>query len=324
MFGIIPYLIIGAAVTCLVILLVIRHVEVLRRVSDYTHILNNINNGNFNRRFRCRPSIRGLIEFSKAANLYIEQLQRLSSEKLHLEQAQNTMISNISHDLRTPLTSIMGYLQALRTDASLSKQDRSEYLSIIERKSEGLYRLLEAFFELTKLDADRSPVSPEKLNINEETENALSALYREFSDKGIVPAIDMPPETLFVWGNRGYIQRILDNLLTNAIRHGTNADEIGVSARRDGGKIIVSVWDSGVGIDGKDIPFIFDRLYVSDESRRRNPGGSGLGLAIAKRLVERLGGEIDATSERGVRTEFTFTLPDASPSSENLQQFSDS
>jgi signal transduction histidine kinase len=315
----IAFSVFATVIAGLFFLFTIRHAAAQRLISDYTRTLDSINGGNFNRRFRCRPAIRGLIEFTRAANLYTEQLQRLTAEKQHMERAQNAMISNISHDLRTPLTSILGYVQALQTDTSLSDRDRTEYLSIIGRKSESLYLLMESFFELSKIDADTAPIPATKININEETENALSALYREFREKGIEPVIDIPAENLLVWGNRGYIQRILDNLLINAIRHGAHADEIGVSARREGVKIIVSVWDTGDGIEEKDLPFIFDRLYVSDESRKRKPGGSGLGLAIAKRLVERLGGEIEAKSECGVRTEITFTLPAALTSSGNLQ-----
>ena len=321
MTGRILEIIIGAAIACALILLIIRHTSVMRRISDYTATLANINSGNFNRRFRCRASIPGLIEFTRTANAYTEQLQCVSSEKLHLEQAQKTMISNVSHDLRTPLTSILGYLQVLQTDGSLTKREGNEYLSIIMKKSESLYSLLESFFELSKLEADTEHITPTRLNIDEESENALSTLYREFNAKDIVTVIDLPESPLYGWGDRGYLQRILDNLLTNAIRHGRDAKEIGISARRADGRIFVLVWDTGEGIDEKDIPFVFDRLYMSDESRRRNLGGSGLGLAIARRLVERLGGEINARSEPGVQTEFTFSLLDASQSSGKLQQF---
>ena len=312
MTGYIPAIIFGSVIAAALIFLLLRHAAVMRRIADYTAILQNINSGNVNRRFRCRASIPGLIKFTRAANAYTEQLQRVSSEKLHLEQTQKTMISNISHDLRTPLTSILGYLQVLQTDGALTGREKSEYLSIILKKSENLYSLLESFFELSKLEADTKTVTPTRLNINEELENALSALYREFDAKRIVPVIDLPNSPLLAWGDRGYLQRILDNLLMNAIRHGENAKEIGISARRADGKIFILVWDTGDGIDEKDMPFIFDRLYMSDESRRRNYGGSGLGLAIARRLVESLGGEITAHSEAGVKTVFTFSLYDAS------------
>ena len=307
-------LLIGGCILLVFLLLsiCIRLAVVMREVSRYSVALADISSGNHNRRLRCKPSIHGLADFTRSANAYTEQLQKVSAEKRQLEHAQKMMISNISHDLRTPLTSILGYLQVLQSDSALSDRERADFLAIIMRKSESLYSLLESFFELSKLEADTESFAPVRLNINEELENALSALYREFNEKRIDPIIDLPAEPLFAWGNQASLQRILDNLLTNALTHAIDAKEIGASARREGERIIVSVWDTGQGIDQTDMPLVFDRLYVSDETRRRNIGGGGLGLAIARRLVEKLGGEISARSEPGVKTEFTFFLLDAS------------
>ncbi|WP_199873045.1 sensor histidine kinase [Inediibacterium massiliense] len=219
------------------------------------------------------------------------------------------MISNISHDIRTPLTSILGYLEALNKDKNLSDEERQYFLSIAYDKSEKLYKLLEEFFEISKLESEDILIKVEKINLTNTVQEVLVGFYWEFINESIEPVIDIPEKDFFVWGDSKLIDRILSNLLLNALRYGKKGKIIGIKIREENAMIWVDVWNGGVGIPEKDIPYIFDRLYTVEPSRNKRVYGSGLGLAIVKELVESLKGEISVNSIPNEKTTFSFSLP---------------
>lgn len=180
------------------------------------------------------------------------------------------MISNISHDLRTPLTSVLGYLEALHKDLTLDKEERKYFFEIVYIKAQRLYSLLEQYFQLSKIEAEDVPITVEKINLTNIVKDALVEFYQEFVKENIEPIIEIQEKDLFVWGDSKAIDRILSNLLLNALRYGKEQKTIGLMMKEKNSMVWVEIWNGGAGIPEKDIPYIFDRLYTAELSRMKS------------------------------------------------------
>lgn len=219
------------------------------------------------------------------------------------------MVAQVSHDLRTPLASLHGYLETLQLKGeTLSEAERREFLQIALRHSERLTRLVAELFELAKLDAretqpEREPFSPAEL-----VQDVLQKYQLRAERHGIRLLMDPAEELPLVHADIALIERVLENLLDNAIGHTPPAGTVRVSLRLEGDRIAVTVADTGCGIPAAELPRVFDRFYQADNEHR---GGThaGLGLAIVKRILELHGGAIRVASELGRGTTFVFSLP---------------
>lgn len=242
-------------------------------------------------------------------NAIMEEFQQIYDKKEYLEESRKKMIANISHDLRTPLTSVLGYLEAVKKDENLSLEEKRKYLGIAYSKAKKLYSLLEDFFQMAKLDAGDIAIKKEKVNLTDTVKEAIASFYQEFVNRGIEPSIELPKEDLFVFADVKAVDRILSNLLNNSFRYGADGKVIGIKIRKEKLNAWVEVWNMGRNIPKEDIPYVFDRLYTAEASRNEEIKGSGLGLAIVKSFVEKLNGEVSVSSDENKRTTFSFSLP---------------
>ncbi|MGE5631625.1 MAG: sensor histidine kinase [Caulobacteraceae bacterium] len=241
-------------------------------------------------------------------NKLADELQQVIAENHRYEDDRKTMIANISHDLRTPMTSLLGYIEMLKSENQLALEEKAKYLDIIQSKGAFLYELMEDFFQLSKLDFEEKGQDIGMVNISEVIRQNMASFYNDFKKLGIEPEIKMPDEDVYITGNEADMQRILNNLIWNALKYGNDGGHIGVELRNEGSRAIVDVWDKGKGIPEQELPYVFERLYALEKSRNAKLQGSGLGLTIVKKLIEKYNGSIEVTSVPYEKTVFSFNL----------------
>ncbi|GAA3413098.1 HAMP domain-containing sensor histidine kinase [Paenibacillus hodogayensis] len=292
-------------------LLVYRQCHMKRQLTRMTARIEEIRAGAINQRVRLPGAIPALNELGGSINRLIDDLQQSMGKLNLLEAERKKMITHLSHDLRTPLTAIMGYVEVMQRDQSLTETARQQYFRIIANKGNKLDALIRDFFELSKLEADDDAPESERIQIVERIQEAVLSFYHQFQLKQLTPQLEFPQQDVYVWGNRQSIERIMNNLLTNSLRYGADGGTIGIRVREAEDRVWVDVWDCGQGISETDLPHIFERLYTGKASRNAAQQGNGLGLTIVKKLVEKQSGEIHASSIPDELTVFSFYLPKA-------------
>lgn len=239
-----------------------------------------------------------------------QQIRQQVTELESIDNRRREMVANVSHDLRTPLATLHGYLETLLIkDGELSADRRRQYLRTAVRNSENLAQLVEQLFELARLDAGDSAPQPEAFALEELIQDTLQKYRLSAQKKDITLQVECSPNLPFVLADIGLIQRALDNLIDNALRHTPPDGRITVILQTDNGKVDVAIRDTGCGIPASDLSRIFERFYRRDKSREAGPAHAGLGLAIAKRILELHGAVIRADSLQGEGTTFSFALP---------------
>lgn len=252
-------------------------------------------------------------EIQQLSSTFKQLAQRIESQMNKLKKAdtlRRELVASVSHDLRTPLATLQGYIETLLLkDEHLTDAERKSYLEIAIKHCDRLSKLVQELFELAKLDSQETKLQREPFNLSELVQDVtqkfqLKAKQREIN---IIPNIGK--ELPFVVADIELIERVLENLIENAMRHTPPGGSISVVLTPDQQDIVVKVSDTGSGITQKELPHIFDRFYQLDKSRNSSPGLAGLGLAICKRVLELHGGSINVDSILGSGTTFTFNLP---------------
>lgn len=208
-----------------------------------------------------------------------------------LEEEIRRSIANVSHDLRTPLTSIIGYIQMIKK-GNLSKEKQIEYIDIAERRAKDLQNLLSDFFELSVIESPDYYIELEEININNILCEVIASFYNSFIDKNISPKIDLPKENIMVIGNEAAIKRVLENLIINIVKH--SKEDVYISLKKENDKAVVTTINKCDNITEGNIELIFNRFYKKDTARTNKNGSTGLGLSISKSLMEKMNGEIYA------------------------------
>ncbi len=248
-------------------------------------------------------------ELAQAFNSMADGLARL-------EQLRRNMVTDVAHELRTPLSNIRGYLEALQDGVvTLSP----ELIDSVHEEVMLLNRLVDDLQELALADAGQLKLVRRPVALTELVGQVVSLLQSQATPKGITIKTDLPPDLPTVDADPSRVGQIIRNLLTNALTYTPPGGEITVLARDAGSEIEVSVRDTGVGIAPEHLPYVFERFYRADRSRTRTTGGAGLGLAIVKQLVEAHGGHVWVESTVGKGSTFTFTLPKAGSSANGAQ-----
>ncbi len=244
-----------------------------------------------------------LMDLSGQINRMLIDRQKVKTDFRKQELSIKKMLANISHDIKTPLTVILGYLEILRME-----QGEKEELQKVEAKAGQVLDLINQFFTLAKLEAGDMDVVLAKVNIGELCRETVLGFYEPLLQKEFTVDLSIPEQKLFVQGDQGYIGRILNNLLSNAVRYGSDGKYLGLFLREEKNYINIDIVDKGRGIEKGFADSIFERLYTMDDSRNRQIQGNGLGLAIAKKLAKQMGGDILLESEPGIKTVFTVRL----------------
>lgn len=249
-----------------------------------------------------------LISVLTRINKLLEYNQKVQADYSKTEIAMKKMLSNISHDLKTPLTVVLGYIETIKLDKDISKEERDTLLCKVEGKAREVLELINKFFDLAKLEAGDKDIPLTRVNIKELCLKTLLGFYDVLTSNGIEVHIDVPEESVFSMGNEEAIDRILNNLISNAIKYGAAGKSLGLSLKSDEDYVYIEIWDKGKGISERYKDRIFERMYTLEDSRNKQYQGSGLGLTITKRLVETLGGEIFLESKPYEKTAFNVKL----------------
>ena len=245
-----------------------------------------------------------LIELAAQINRLLEKSAKVEAEFCRSEISSRKMLSNISHDMKTPMTVIRGYLEIMRTKGTAEP----EMLEKAEQKAQALMELIDSFFSLAKLEAGDTDMTISRMDVCEICRERVLEFYEILTGADFQVEIGLPDEAVYAQGNREALQRILGNLISNVIRYGSEGKYLGVFLRSDERFIYVDVADKGKGIDSAFAQSVFERLFTMEDSRSRSVQGNGLGLTIAKKLAEQMGGNLTLESDPSVRTVFTVSL----------------
>ncbi len=245
-----------------------------------------------------------LKELAAQVNRLLEERLKVKADYRRSEMASKRMLSNISHDMKTPMTVVLGYLEIMRVNGEADK----EMLEKIEQKAQGVMDLINEFFTLAKIEAGDTVSELSGMDICELCREGILDFYEILSKAGFQVEIGLPEHAVYVQGNREALRRILFNLISNVVRYGSDGKYLGVFLRTDKKNVYVDVVDKGQGIEKSFAENVFDRLFMMEDSRSRSIQGNGLGLTIAKSLVRQLGGDITLDSTPHVKTTFTVRL----------------
>lgn len=242
-------------------------------------------------------------------NRLLDRVHRSGASYANQEIEIRRMLSNISHDLKTPLTVVLGYSEILLHDRGLAEREREVMTANIHDKAQEVLRLVHSFFDLAKLEAGDTEMALTRVNASELCRLKLLSFYNMLASMEMRLELSMPGDDLYVMADAEALTRVLDNLITNVMKYGADGKLLGLTLERSGeGMVAIQVWDKGKGIPEKEHHRVFERMYTLEDSRNRLYQGSGLGLTITKRLVERMGGTIRLHSVPGERTVFTVVL----------------
>jgi len=229
------------------------------------------------------------------------------TELRRLEMIRQDFISNISHELRTPIASVKALAETLNEGAVEDPSVAKDFLSRINAEADKLAQMVQELGELSRIESGEAPLQIRSINIAEAIGHAVDRLRAQADRAELKLDIDSPPTLPEVLADEARVEQVLVNLIHNAIKFTPSGGRISISAKAKDNDIMVSVADTGIGIPPDDLPRIFERFYKADKSR--TGGGTGLGLAIAKHIVEAHDGRIWAESVEGKGSNFNFTLP---------------
>ena len=227
------------------------------------------------------------------------------TDRQAIERMKNDLVSTVSHELRTPLTSLRGFVELLlERDPPADK--RREYLEIIDHEARRLTRLVGDFLDVQKLEAGSLGYQKQSLDLGELVQEVLEVFANNETRQALELDLEPVPE---VWGDADRISQVLTNLLSNAIKFSPEPGTVRVRVWQEGKDVLLAVRDEGIGISSKEQGRLFEKFYRADDARLRAIGGSGLGLALVRQIVEDHHGKVGVSSELGLGSRFTITLP---------------
>lgn len=293
-------------ISIILFILRFRYLTQLKRMN--IEIRRAVDDGNVKNRILTNQD-RELNEFIFSINELVEQLEKIQVQSIKSEKARKGILSGISHDIRTPLTSIIGYVDALKDDIAASEAEKKAYIDIISRKANGLKHLLDELFQMAKIDADEITFKEEELDFAEITRECFIEFLPDLKTESIELKTVIPEEKYIIHADRLSLKRIIGNLIKNALHYGREGKILGAELTETAHDYQLLIWDRGPGIAENDVIHVFERMYRGEQSRNQLYGGSGLGLSIAKALVEKHHGKIWVESIPWERTVFGFSIP---------------
>lgn len=252
-------------------------------------------------------------ELCAQINRLLDRQQKMLADYRRSEISSKKMLSNISHDIKTPLTVILGYLEIIRlSGASDLNENRgvrqAELLDKVEAKAKAVSDLVEQFFTLAKLEAGDMEIALSRTELCELCREVVLDFYEILTREGYEVEVEIPETPVYVTGNADAVRRILNNLISNSLRYGCEGRYLGIFLRKGDGHVFVDVTDKGRGVEKDFAEHIFDRLFTMEDSRNREIQGNGLGLTIARSLARQMGGDVTLVSRPWERTSFTLAL----------------
>jgi len=278
--------------------------RVKKQILEMADTLEDVKNGNGNRRILSETHELTAPLAYEINDIILSYENRLSAYH-QTEETNRQLMTSLSHDVRTPLTTLIGYLDAAHKGIVAGKE-RDDYIETARRKAHDLKEYIDVLFDWFKLGSNEFSMNIQALDLTELTRNILIDWIPIFEDTQMDFTIDIPEQPFRVQIDPDGYMRILNNLIQNVISH-SHADKIKIALSEQGGYIKILLSDNGVGIDKEDLKHIFERLYKCDKGRSQK--GSGLGLSIVHQLVVKLNGTITADSVPGKGTVFTLLFP---------------
>lgn len=298
------------ALVLAVVLAVILSEAMRRDIRTLAEAVGDLSVGNL----RARAAVTTRDELGTLATTLNDMAARLEdafTRQQDLERARREMVVAVSHDLRTPLSSMRAIAESINDGVVTDPETVRRYLRTIEAEVARLSTLIDDLFELSQIDAGALKLEREPASLRDLVSDTIGAMSAAAHQRGLQIAGDVDETLPLVDIDARRIQRVLSNLVQNALAH-TTRGEVRVHARAAGNEVEVQVMDTGVGIAAADLPRVFEPFYRGDSARRQQGGGAGVGLSIVKALVEAHGGRVWAQSTPGSGSVFTFTVPRAS------------
>lgn len=238
-------------------------------------------------------------------NRLLDYNQQVIADYLKTKENLRKMLSNMSHDLKTPLTVILGYVEKLTLDNRMSMEERYQVTSRLHQKTLQVIEQINQFFDLVKLDSGDYSFPLSRISVNEICRKNVLEFFDLLQSKNLKVEVNIPEQYYYILGNEEALNRILSNLISNAIRYGSDGGVFGLTVREDGDYIAIDIWDKGKGIAKVHQEQVFERLYTLDDARNSAFQGSGIGLSITKHLIEAMKGSIRLNSKPFEKTVFT-------------------
>lgn len=273
--------------------------KITKPILNLSDVARSIAKGNFKQRVEI-DEIEELAELGETFNDMAESIEVF-------ETTRNSFVANISHDLRTPMTTITGFVEGI-LDGTIPKEKHEWYLSIVLDESKRLSRIVNDLLDISKLEQGSFNLEMQDFDINELTRLTVIKFEKNITDKDIQLSVEFESENLLVNADKDAISRVLTNLLDNAIKFTNENGFIDIKVGMKDNKAYVSVQNSGLGIAEEELAHIFDRFYKTDKSRSLDKNGAGLGLYIVKNIIQSHGQRVWAESRKGEFSRFSFTL----------------
>ncbi len=285
---------------CSSIFLIVFTIFVYRPINKITKVAKSYAKGDFKQQIK--------VNSHDEIGYVAQTMNYMATELDTLEDEQKKFISNVSHDFRSPLTSIKGYIEAM-IDGTIPVEMQEKYLNIILFETERLNKLTQSILDLNRFRGQGMLLDITEFDINSMIRTTIRTFEGTCSKKGLSFDLFLTEQQLFVMGDMGKIQQVLYNLVDNATKFSHNNSTITIETNIKNGKVFISIKDTGIGIPKDSIKKIWERFYKTDQSRGKDKKGTGLGLAIVKEIIQAHKQNINVISTEGVGTEFIFTLP---------------
>lgn len=292
-----------AIIMILIICLVVLRILLRHQINEIVNTLDEVLNGNDTLHLYTTSSSL-LFDLSMRINRLMDLYRQQHVMSTQEESARKQLLSNLSHDIRTPLASVIGYVEAIE-NGLITEQEKADYLHTALAKAYALKDRVDQLFELVRLDADEVPFHFETIDIYELTRNSLIDFVPLLEQYNFQVEMGVPDDECLIVTDSMALMRIIQNLIRNAASHGSDGRYLGIQVYTEKSHVVIRIEDHGRGINQEELPYIFNRLYQGDHARSVQ---GGLGLAIAKELALKLGGDIKVMSSKTV-TAFTVYLP---------------
>jgi signal transduction histidine kinase len=290
--------ILGIAITLTIIMVVINTKYLVKPIANLTKATKSLADGDFN----VKLEVTRHDEIGNLSHSFLRMARKLEQ----MDEMRKEFISNISHDIQSPLSNIKGYTNLLETD-SISKEERFQYVSIINGEIRRLSTLTKQLLLLASLDRNEELMKKKTFNLGQQLKELVRNYQWSVSDKEIMLSYSLPDMEIF--GDPSLLNTVWDNLLSNAIKYNKPNENIEISIEEKEEKVIVIFEDTGIGMNDTELDRIFDRFYRADKARTRTVEGTGLGLSIVKTIIDLHGGRIHVRSKENEGTTFIVELP---------------
>ena len=281
-------------------------------ISELTKAASDISQGDLKRRVAIRTGVIEIDELADNMNKMTIALERGYTGIKRMEKVRSEFLGNVTHELKTPISSISGYIETLLEGAI---NDKTVNIGFLERALENAHRLEELvtdLVEISRIETGELKMNFEYFNIFDILKNLIKDAKQRNTNKKIKIDLDLPDKKLFVYGDKSRLDQVISNLLSNSLRY-TDEGYIKVKANRRDDEIVLSIIDTGIGITQKAIKRIFERFYRTDKARDRQKGGTGLGLSIAKHIIEAHGSKVYVDTVEGKGSTFSFGVTTINP-----------